>query len=200
MRKGLFLLAAILLSSTFIKDASAHFHHLGKRQMELSFGAAFRGVQESGEDVSSTFNLSTRFGYFLTKQFEIEPEIILSTYKGGDPAIILSANFLFNLPLSKDSKVFPFFLGGIGWANSSPYFNHHLYSGYLNRHYTIFNLGLGSKFFLSRSTALRLEYRFQRFFAGNYNMHSRWYYNYNYTYYPSRSYHNIFFGLSFFLK
>jgi|GEM_PF-1090467 len=171
---------------------------LKKGQMELSLSAAFMGIQESGEDFSSAFNLSTRLGYFLSKEFELEPEIIFSSYGGdGNPGIILSGNLLCNLHLQKQFGGFPFFLAGLGWANSLHYFNQ-MNFGEVDRNYTILNLGVGVKSLIGKSAALRMEYRFQRFYAEKIEYWGQ--FAGHYTYDPSLSYHNFMMGLSVFLK
>jgi len=160
-------------------------------------------MRESDGGRETAFNLSYRFGYLITKEFEIEPEIISSTYEGGDPGFILSANFLYNVSLPKvpeTSKAVSFFLVGIGWSNSLHYFNQ-MNFGDAERNYTVLNLGLGSKFFLNGSAGMRFEYRFQRFYAEEEKTR---YYTYGhsgyYTYDPSVSYHNLFFGMTVLLK
>jgi hypothetical protein len=190
MRKKLFLVVVILAIMGFVESVPAQ---LEKGQTELSFGASFMAI-DNGETYTA-FNLPARFGYFITREFEIEPEIIFSAYKGGDPGLILSFNFLYNLSLDQSCRVSPFFLAGGGWTNSLHYFNQ-MNFGDTERDYTVLNLGLGSKFFLSSSAALRFEYRFQRFFAKKVKYG---YWGYQSTYDPSLSYHNILFGLSIFL-
>jgi hypothetical protein len=195
MRKKIFLLMIFALCFAGFENAAAQ---LKKGQMELSFSAAFMGVKENGEDLSTAFNLSARYGYFLTKEFEIEPEIILSSYGGdGNPGIILSGNLLYNFHLQKQFGAFPFFLAGLGWANSLHYFNQ-MNFGEGERNYSILNLGLGLKSLIGKSAALRVEYRFQRFYAEKIEYWGQ--FTGHYTYDPSLSYHNFMMGLSVFLK
>jgi hypothetical protein len=189
MPKGFVLLVWILVSLTFVSGASAQ---LEKGTKELSFAAAFMGVKESDQDIETAFNLSVRFGYLITREFEIEPEVIFSAYEGGDPGFILSANFLYNLSLPEASNAIPFFLIGIGRSNSVHFFNQ-MNLGDTKMDYTILNLGLGSKFFLNDSAALRFEYRFQRFFAEELRTP-------HFTYDRSISYHNFAFGMTVLLK
>jgi opacity protein-like surface antigen len=197
MRKKIFLLMVVVLCFTGFENATAQ---LKKGQMELSLSAAFMGVQDRGGDFSSAFNLSTRFGYFLSKEFEVEPEIIFSSYGGsGNPGIILSGNFLYNYHILDRLQISPFFLAGFGWANSRHYFNL-MNFGEENRNYTILNLGVGLKSFISKSVSLRMEYRFQRFIAGEEKVEPVSFWMTPYTYDPSLSYHNFMMGLSVFLK
>jgi hypothetical protein len=194
MRKGLILFMGVFLSLITADNALAQ---LKKGQMELSLGAAFQGVKESEEDMNYAFSLSSSFGYFLARRFEIEPEIILSIYDEGDPGLVLSGNFLYNLAVEERSKSIPFLLVGGGWANSVQSFNL-VNSGDEGRNYAILNLGVGIRFFLTGSAALRFEYRFQRFFAEKLEIWDR--YGHHSTEDPSLSYHTFLFGISVFLK
>lgn len=191
MKKALVLLV-ILAGLTMANPVAAQ---LEKGRIELSFAATYMGVKESDRDLQTAFNIAGRFGYFITKELEIEPEIIFSVYSEDfdldDPGFILSANLVYNLSTLKTKKVAPFFLAGGGWANSVHYFNQ-MNLGDVERDYTLLNLGLGSKFFLNRSVAFRFEYRYQRFFG---EKRTDWLYTYD----TSFSYHNFLFGFSIFL-
>jgi hypothetical protein len=188
MRKALILFVAILASLASVNSASAQ---LEKGQMEVSFSASFMGIKEDGQDMKTALNLPFRLGYFVTKGFEIEPEMIISTYEGYEPGYIFSANLLYNASPLGNSKACPFFLVGIGWSNALHHFNQ-LNLGDTGNEYLILNLGIGSKFLLSASAALRLEYRFQRFV---FQKKASWL---NHVHDPSVSYHNLFFGIALF--
>ncbi len=191
MKKAL-VLFTILAGLTLANPVAAQ---IEKGKIELSFAGSFMGVKESDKGFEAAFNLAGRFGYFITKEFEIEPEIIFSVYSEDfgpeDAGFIMSANFVYNLSLVETSNIAPFFLAGVGWANSLHYFNQ-MNLGDYERNWTVLNLGVGSKFFLSRSAAFRFEYRFQRFFGEKETF-------YWYSYDTSVSYHNILFGFSIFL-
>jgi opacity protein-like surface antigen len=193
MRKGSILLLGIVVSLTLANTVLAQ---VEKGQTELSFAAAFMGVKGDDGDMSYAFNISGRMGYLVTSTFEFEPEIIFSTYEDEDPGIILAANLLYNISLPDADQITPFLLAGLGWSNSAPLFNQTNF-GDAGRDYTLLNLGLGMRFFLSNSSALRLEYRFQRFSTEE----ERWYFDgYTGGYDPSVSYHNVLFGMALFLK
>lgn len=184
MKKVIILLAGILMSMLLIDSV---FAQLEKGKSELSFGAAFMGVQQA-EGSSFAVNISTRLGYFFTQQFEIEPEIIFTAYEHQDAGLILNANLLYNLPVAQGIKVVPFVLAGGGWANSVHLFNQ-INAGDVDRNHYILNLGLGTRYFLNSSVALRLEYRFQRFFP----IKKPW----EDAPPPGFNYHNVLVGLSF---
>lgn len=188
MKKVIILMAGVMMSIFLADRALAQ---LEKGKKELSFGAAFMGIQQEGE-TEVAFNLSTRLGYFLTKEFEVEPEVIFSVYENEDAGFILNANLLYNPPMPKDTRIFPFFLAGGGWANSVHLFNQ-INAGKVDRNYTILNLGVGSRFFINNSVSLRFEYRFQRFFT---EKEEQGWWGYYETYNPSFNYHNVLFGLS----
>ncbi len=192
MRNRSVLLLGILLSLALANAASAQPE---KGQRELSFAAAFMAVNGEDGETSTAFNFSGRVGYYMTKRFEFEPEVILSIYEDEDAGFVLSANFLYNVSSPGGSRISPFLLAGFGWSNSLPFFNQ-MNFGDAGRKYTVLNLGLGIKTFLSDRSALRFAYRFQRFFAEEvvFPYPDRW------TYDPSVTYHNLLFGLSIFLR
>jgi len=201
MKKVIILLAGILISLIFVDSV---FAQLEKGKAELSFGASFMGMQPAQEGEESNFgvNISTRLGYFFTRRFEAEPEIIFTSYEHQKAGVILSANLLYNQPLAEGSRIVPFLLAGGGWANSvhlltqinSNSGEEATISGEGVRNYQILNLGTGARFFLTNSIALRLEYRFQRFFAKKEELDVA---GRLVTYDPTRSYHNVMVGLSF---
>ena len=192
MRKGPILLSAIVVSLALANAASAQPE---RGQRELSFAAAFMAVNEEEGETNTAFNLSGRVGYYISNRFEFEPEMILSKYEDEDPGFVLSANFLYNVSSPGASRLSPFLLAGIGWSNTLPFFNQTNF-GDADRNYTVLNLGMGIKTFLGEWSALRFEYRFQRFLAEEVVLP----YPYRWTYDPSVSYHNLLFGLSVFLK
>lgn len=166
-------------------------------QVELSLAASYIEIRESDGDVTNFLWIPIRYGLFLNRNLEIEPEVILSSSNGSDGGALISANALYHLPFSVGSKDFPFFLAGVGFANESHLHNLMNYdSG--NEHYNILNLGFGSKIFLNNSVALRLEYRFQRFFADKYTIDLGP--GQMYTFDPSLNLNNVLLGFSFYLK
>jgi opacity protein-like surface antigen len=194
VRKASVLFLGIFLSLALADAALAQPE---KGQRELSFAAAFMAVNEEEGETNTAFNLSGRVGYYITNRFEFEPEMILSKYEDEDPGFVLSANFLYNVSSPGASSISPFLLAGVGWSNSLPFFNQ-MNFGDADRNYTVLNLGLGIKTFLSERSALRFGYRFQRFFAEEVVFPHP--YSYRRTYDPSVSYHNLLFGLSVFLR
>jgi len=156
-----------------------------KGDIELSGAASY--LSRKLEDMDETFwhvNIATRLGIYITNTIEIEPEIMFSKYKDDDLGYILSGNLVLNLSSIKpDSDVVLFFLGGFGVSNTWLYFQNIPLWGLDDERYSILNVGGGLKFFISRQAAFRLEYRFQKFFEER-----------------EITYHNIFFGISAFLK
>jgi opacity protein-like surface antigen len=116
--------------------------------------------------------------------------MIFSAYEHQKAGVVLDANLLYNLPMAEGTRIVPFLLAGGGWANAGNLSNQ-INSGEVVRDYTVLNLGIGTRLFLNNLVALRLEYRFQRFFAKKEEL------PFGGVYDPSLNCHNILVGLSF---
>jgi len=119
--------------------------------------------EEEMEEVLTTTTLSVplRFGYFLTDNIEIEPEVthayMKMSYDGESASAttsLLLANVAFNF--STTSQVMPFILGGAGLMTISASYDgeKESESGFA------WNVGAGIKWFATSRAALRVEYRF----------------------------------------
>jgi hypothetical protein len=112
-----------------------------------------------------------RFGFFLWKGLEFEPELLLTAenYKYVSPDFtkkvhstgwLLSGNMLYNFKL-KSPRLIPFILAGYGFGNGD------LEGTDVDEYYgtnpktTLLNLGAGLKYLFGNIGALRLEYRFR---------------------------------------
>ncbi len=102
-------------------------------------------IKPEGGELFSGFHLAGRFGYFLSKNIEIEPEVAIGKFEDADVGYVLSCNLNYNL--TAGGKTVPFFLAG---GEDT---------------YMLLNAGLGVKVFLSETAAFRAEYRFQHIFA-----------------------------------
>jgi opacity protein-like surface antigen len=151
----------------------------GKR-FELSTGLSFEaysyhypGEPAGYSDTETYINLPIRFGWYIWKGLEFEPELMLTKYhshevypgyyddKYNETGWMLSGNLLYNFRLNQ-SHFMPFILAGFGFGNGIPY------AGYVERYdpgakATTPNLGVGLKYLIGNSAALRLEYRYRRF-------------------------------------
>jgi len=176
------------------------------KKYELSFSGtigAFKSSLETSEAFSYTSESelmyylisNIRFGYYLNRNFEIEPELQFALYEGADPSYSVNANILYNFDIDS-SKIKPFLLVGYGLGNSVPFFNTLLGPRENSPSVNQLNAGLGTKIILDNSIAIRIEYRFQLYkseeeLSNNFNpplIH-------NYSYYM----HNILFGISLLL-
>ncbi|HUM35064.1 MAG TPA: outer membrane beta-barrel protein, partial [Candidatus Saccharicenans sp.] len=101
-------------------------------------------------------NLPLRAGYYIWKGLEIEPELMLTKAEGADAGFILAANLAYNFNLKGNLR--PFILAGIGFGNGFTVAN--IAEGDSDVNATVVNLGLGVKYLIGNSAALRLEYRY----------------------------------------
>jgi opacity protein-like surface antigen len=198
MKKLIFLLLVLLNFNSFAQ--------INGKNKELSFSGSFGAVKSSYDYKSTNYNYSSesdlnfyflsnlRFGYFLNNHFEIEPELQLLVLQSVDPFYSLNANIAYNIQVDS-SRIKPFILIGYGIGNSVPFYGSLVNFDSIERELSVkqLNFGFGIKIFVSDNLAIRTEYRFQQY------MYKRDYSNVNaisdYTY----SFHNILFGLSFFL-
>ena len=152
---------------------------------ELSLTGYFMSRSYEGSDESwETLNLSLGFGYFVSQGFEIEPEIIFSSYEEEKSGWIFSGNVAYNFQTGGDGKgPVPFILAGIGYSNTFLLLPRIPYEGDDEENWTVFNAGAGLKIFISSPACLRIEYRFQKF-DGEYDF----------------THHLFLFGISAFIK
>lgn len=150
-----------LLLITLVASVSSAQPREGKNR-ELSLSGGLQNTSSGSSSGSSTsFLISPRLGFFVHKGLELEPEAVLMLGSGADPVYIVNANVSYNF-LSSHSGV-PFLLLGYGRANTVPFFNVPLlHAGF---GVGVVNFGAGVKIYLNTDTALRLEYRFQRFYG-----------------------------------
>lgn len=181
MKSFLKVFAGVL---TLLILAETVFAQPEKWDKELSIAASFMARKsEYSSEFWTAFNIPIRLGLLVTKDFEIEPEILFSKYEGGHVGFVFSGNLAYNInPTSHEGRVVPFVFGGLGYSNATILLPNIAYGGG-DENWTVLNLGGGLKIFMSKPVALRLEYRFQNFFG-----------------YRDIMYHNIFFGISVFFK
>lgn len=150
-------------------------------KVELSVGGAFQAWTETyngQSDAVHFFNIPIRVGYFVTRDFELEAEGIVSLYDrdwsgvdGGEWTVMASANGLYNFTIPNSPHIRPFVLAGIGISDSYtpplagtfPFGDISYGPGLGPGTRTVFNLGAGLKTMVGDHAAFRVEYRFQRF-------------------------------------
>jgi len=141
----------------------------------------------------TTLSIPTRLGYFLTRNIELEPEIIHTSMKvsyAGESysqtSSLLLANVAFNFQTA--SKVMPFVIGGAGLARTSASATG---EETVSSSSFAWNAGAGIKWFVANSAALRIEYRFIHYsFTEEVDTIA--------TITEGHTYHRIFFGVAVF--
>ena len=171
MRKNLLILLALslfILNLTILSHAVPGIKKENKYKWEFSTAASLDIDKESYNGdykVTTTISIPLRIGYFLSKNFEIEPEInyihvtINPSYDGklSYSDALLFANFAFNI--NTPSRVTPFILAGGGIIRISREAIIEPYQMVTNT-YSIFDAGAGLKWHVAKRVALRPEYRF----------------------------------------
>ena len=159
--KKMFVVVLILMIpvSTVLAQAD-------KGDKELSTAASFMVIRPEGGDTYSGIHLAGRFGYFLSKNMEIEPEVAIGKFEDADMGYVLSCNLNYNL--SASGKTVPFFLVGGGICNTAWFLVPNLAITGGDETHLLLNAGVGVKVFLSETTAFRAEYRFQHIFSDGY--------------------------------
>ena len=170
---------------TVLISVETVFAQIERGDKEFSIAASYMSMKyEDAEEAWWTANLAVRLGFLVTNNIEIEPEILFSKYKEEDAGFVLSGNLAYNFsPIGPEGNAVPFVLGGFGYSNTLIFVHNVASSSWDDEKWTVLNLGGGFKGFMSKPVALRVEYRFQKFSG-----------DWDYTY------HNIFLGISAFLK
>lgn len=172
MKPSLMALIGALIILTCFETAPADTE---KGDVEISGSAAFMSKKsEYSSESLWSLHIATRLGVFITGNFEIEPEILLSKFKEEDVGYVLSGNLAYNLKVGEqESRIMPFVLAGIGYSNTIMYLPEITYIGSDSANWIVLNLGGGFKIFAAESVAFRLEYRFQQFYEDvDYTNHS----------------------------
>jgi hypothetical protein len=176
---GLFLLLLVLMSGDLL------FSQIYAGDKELSLTASFMSRKyEEADESWEVFNMSLGFGYFISQGFEIQPEIMLTSYEEEYSGWIFSGNLAYNFQTgSNNQNITPFILVGLGYSNTLLLLPRIPYVGDEEDKWTVFNAGAGLKIFISSPACLRLEYRYQKFNG-----------DYDYTH------HTVLLGISVFIR
>lgn len=163
MKKVSLFLAALLIVGAAFASAQA----VESKKFEVGTSVEFYGLDNSGSSAASYLNIPLRFGWYIWKGLEIEPEFTVSIplkYTASlDTTVLGTLNAFYNYKIGK--KFVPFAGGGFSLGNGVPYANNwqgDLY-GDAKMNTTALNLGGGLKYLLSDSCLLRLEYRYSRY-------------------------------------
>jgi len=165
-----FLTVLLFLGATF-----AAAQPVPGKKFELGTSFSFSMFDFGGDSESQTvLTLPVRFGYYIWKGLELEPELMLIKFEDSDVTYNLSANLSYNFKTK--GKIVPFVLAGAGIGNAfavGPYME-----GGEGLSAFLLNFGGGAKFLIGNSGALRVEYRFTRNhlsdeeFSDNLNTHN----------------------------
>lgn len=197
------LKAIVLFILMYATDVSAQ---TSNNNFELSVSGSFGAFKTILDSKNGNYSYTSegslsyyaiancRLGYYLNKNFSIEPELQLFILESIDPGYFINANALYHFD-SDSSKVIPFLLGGYGIGNRVPMFTTIVYSPSI-KPFTAnqFNFGGGLKIFLSEDYAIRTEYRSQLLKYTEETKGTFYSYVHKYTYYM----HNVFVGVSYF--
>jgi hypothetical protein len=165
------------------------------KKYEFSMAASFWSIKYDEDSASTTIlNVPLRFGIFIYKGLELEPEFVLTIPDSiKATAILASLNVAYNF--ISQGKIVPFVLLGAGYGNGEQTLD---FGNDLEMGIFALNAGAGLKILMGDSAAFRVEYRFVRYSGKR---------TYSYTYYGyteswtedyGRTDHRIFAGLSLF--
>lgn len=174
MKKTIVVLAVLLLVGT---AAMAAVGPVEGKKFELSTSLGFSiqkyTYDDGWKETYTVLQVPVRFGVFLWKGLEFEPELLLTSEKykeydetgtlmwsGGDTGYILSGNLLYNFKMNSSPRMIPFVLAGYGFGNGD------LEGTDIDQwddgnKTTILNLGAGVRYMFGNVAALRFEYRFR---------------------------------------
>ena len=112
MRKSVVFLSVIL----FLGATLAMSQPVPGKKFEISTAFSFSSFKASGDtDSDSLLVIPLRFGYFVWKGLEIEPELTLAKFSPGDARFNLSGNLSYNFKTA--GSLIPFLLAGAGFGN-----------------------------------------------------------------------------------
>lgn len=157
------------------------------KKFEFSTSASMWHIKEKNREPETVINLPFRFGYYIFKGLEIEPELFYSIHDGEESGYLILANLAYNFKISEKDVVF--ILGGGGFGNSPQYFT--VVHDY-NMDITAFNFGVGIKHLVSNSAAIRIEYRYTKYTGEFHSLIDMTYYELD------RTDSNIYMGISIF--
>jgi len=165
------------------------------KKFEFSTAASFWSIKHDDDSAAMTIlNVPLRFGVFLYKGLELEPEFVLTIPDSSKyTAILASLNVAYNF--ISQGKFVPFILAGAGYGNGQQTldFGNDLETGIF-----ALNAGAGLKILMGDSAAIRVEYRFVRYSGKRTYSYTGYGYTYAWTEDYGRTDHRFFAGLSLF--
>lgn len=179
----------------FVASVGVFAQPVSGKKFEFSTSASIWNIKyKDAEESTTIINLPIRFGFFIFKGLEIEPEVILTIPdESEDTGYFLSGNFAYNFNASE--KAILFILAGIGYGNGVEAFS---WVWDQDMGVILINAGAGVKWLVGDSAALRLEYRFSNYSGKKEETYEYWGYSRTETYELDRTDHKFFIGLSIF--
>jgi opacity protein-like surface antigen len=155
------LVALLFLGATFAMSQP-----VSGKKFEFGTSVNFFSVSyEYGDGYTGSWtvlNVPIRFGWFVWKGLEIEPEFVMTIPIGedkGETAYFAGANLAYNFKTS--GKLVPFIGGSAGFGNGIPYMG--WVQGGSGEKVTAFGGLAGVKYLLGNIAAIRAEYRLLRY-------------------------------------
>lgn len=159
-----------------------------------SYESTGGGQTHSGSsEATGFFALDFRAGGYLADGFSIEPEVYVLAVEKELPSFNLGGNvaYTFTIP---ESIVKPFVIAGYGIGNAAPIMQRLLGRSSDELDIPVLRVGGGIKVFVSKSVALKVEYRYERYTQEE----TTQIFNSSYTSTSTSNYHNVLFGFSVF--
>lgn len=149
-------LAVFLVALFFLGTTLAMGQPVPGKKFELGASLSYTSLKSSGGGTDSVLVLPVRFGYFVWKGLEIEPEVFITSFDPGGAGFNLNGNVAYHFKVA--GRLVPFVLAGVGVGNG---FTAGL-TVYEQTDATAFliNGGVGAKYVIGNVAAFRAEYRY----------------------------------------
>jgi len=162
--------------------------------MSSSYESTGGGQTHSGSsEAQGYFALDFRVGGYPADGFSIEPEVYMLAVENESPAFNFGANLAYTFDI-QESIIKPFVIAGYGIGNGAPIMQRLLGRSSDKLDIPVLRVGGGIKVFVSKSVALKMEYRYERYSQEK----TTTIYTYSYTTNSTANYHNVLFGFSVF--
>lgn len=177
------LFAFFLFKATFAQPVEG-------KKFELSTSVSIWNIKMNDGETETLVNIPLRIGYYIYRGLEIEPEFLLTIPEDSEETgYLILGNLVYNFKVSEN--LIPFILAGGGYGNGTRFFDAVFDS---DMGITVLNFGVGMKYLVGDSAAIRTEYRFTKY-SGEETETGYWG---TYTYEYDRTDNNVFVGVSIF--
>lgn len=155
MKKAVIFLTLVMFAAATVAMAQP----FEKKKWEFSTALSFTSISQSGGYNQTVLNIPVTVGYFVWRGLEIQPEIMLTKFKGSDAAFLVNLNAAYNFPMHK--QFVPYVLAGLGLGNGFSYVG--IVNGDSDVHSFALNLGGGVKYLVGTAAALHAEVRYTHY-------------------------------------